>query len=33
MRGTSGMGQTVNINPTSEHGVYLQLFITNGGGS
>jgi len=26
------MGQTVNINPTSEHGVYLQLFVTNGGG-
>jgi len=26
------MGQTANINPTSEHGIYLQLFITNGGG-
>jgi hypothetical protein len=24
--------QIVNVNPTSEHGVYLRLFITNGGG-
>jgi len=26
------MKQTVNVNPTSEHGIYLQLFVTNGGG-
>jgi len=24
--------QLVNVNPTSEHGLYLRLFITNGGG-
>jgi hypothetical protein len=29
---SSNMGQTVNVNPTSEHAVYLRLFITNGGG-
>jgi len=26
------MRQPVNVNPTSEHAVYLRLFITNGGG-
>lgn len=26
------MGQTDHVNPTSEHAVYLRLFITNGGG-
>jgi hypothetical protein len=26
------MRQTVNVNPTSEHGLYLRLFVTNGGG-
>jgi len=26
------MRQTVNVNPASEHGVYLRLFITNSGG-
>jgi len=24
--------QVVNVNPTSEHELYLKLFITNGGG-
>ncbi len=26
------MPQTVNVNPTSEHALYLKLFVTNGGG-
>jgi hypothetical protein len=26
------MRQMVNINPTSEHKLYLRLFVTNGGG-
>jgi hypothetical protein len=26
------MRQLVNVNPTSEHAIYLRLFITNGGG-
>jgi hypothetical protein len=26
------MRQLINVNPTSEHGVYLRLFITNGAG-
>jgi len=26
------MRQTVNVNPTCEHGLYLRLFITSGGG-
>jgi hypothetical protein len=26
------MPQTVNVNPTSEHGLYLRLFVTNAGG-
>jgi hypothetical protein len=26
------MGQTSSVNPTSEHALYLQLFVTNGGG-
>jgi len=26
------MRQTVNVNPTSEHGLYLRLFVTNAGG-
>ena len=26
------MRQRVNVNPTSEHALYLRLFITNGGG-
>jgi hypothetical protein len=26
------MSQIPNINPTSEHEVYLTLFVTNGGG-
>jgi len=26
------MKQTVTVNPTSEHAVYLRLFITNSGG-
>jgi len=30
--GASTMKQTVNVNPTCEHGVYLRLFVTNGGG-
>jgi hypothetical protein len=28
----SAMRQLVNVNPTSEHALYLRLFITNGGG-
>ena len=24
--------QVVNVNPTSEHGLYLRLFVTTGGG-
>jgi hypothetical protein len=27
-----GMRQTVNVNPTCEHGLYIRLFITNTGG-
>jgi hypothetical protein len=30
--GTTGMRQTVNVNPTCEHGLYLRLFVTNTGG-
>jgi len=26
------MRQTMNVNPASEHGVFLRLFITNSGG-
>ncbi len=26
------MRQIVNVNPTSEHGLFLCLFVTNGGG-
>jgi len=26
------MRRSVNVNPTSEHELYLKLFITNGGG-
>jgi hypothetical protein len=26
------MRQLVNVNPTSEHALYLTLFVTNGGG-
>ena len=26
------MGQTANVNPISEHELFLRLFITNGGG-
>lgn len=26
------MRQLVNVNPTSEHALYLRLFVTNGGG-
>ncbi len=26
------MSQIVNVNPTSEHEIYLTLFVTNGGG-
>jgi len=26
------VAQLVNVNPTSEHELYLKLFITNGGG-
>jgi hypothetical protein len=29
---TNTMRQTVNVNPTCEHGLYLRLFITSGGG-
>lgn len=25
--------QLVNVNPTSEHALYLKLFVTNGAGS
>jgi hypothetical protein len=28
----TAMRQMVNVNPTSEHGLYLRLFVTNGGG-
>jgi hypothetical protein len=28
----TAMCPMVNINPTSEHGLYLRLFVTNGGG-
>jgi len=28
----TAMPQLVNVNPTSEHELYLKLFITNGGG-
>jgi hypothetical protein len=27
------MRQLVNVNPTSEHGLFLRLFVTNGAGS
>ncbi len=27
------MRQLVNVNPTSEHALYLKLFVTNGAGS
>jgi hypothetical protein len=30
--GATGMRQTVNVNPTCEHGLYLRLFVTNAGG-
>jgi hypothetical protein len=30
--GATGMRQTVNVNPTCEHGLYLRLFVTNTGG-
>jgi hypothetical protein len=30
--GERTMSQQVNVNPTSEHAIYLRLFITNGGG-
>jgi hypothetical protein len=30
--GAISMRQTVNVNPTSEHGLYLRLFVTNAGG-
>jgi hypothetical protein len=26
------MKQLINVNPTSEHGLYLRLFVSNGGG-
>jgi hypothetical protein len=26
------MGQTYNVNPITEHALFLRLFITNGGG-
>jgi hypothetical protein len=26
------MPQTVDVNPSSEHGLYLRLFVTNAGG-
>jgi len=26
------MPQSINVNPTSEHELYLKLFVTNGGG-
>lgn len=26
------MAQVIDVNPTSEHGIYLQLFITTSGG-
>jgi hypothetical protein len=26
------MPQLVNVNPTSEHAIFLRLFVTNGGG-
>jgi len=26
------MGQTHNVNPITEHALFLRLFITNGGG-
>jgi hypothetical protein len=28
----SNMAQLINVNPTSEHGLYLRLFVTTGGG-
>jgi len=31
LRGNA-LRQLVNVNPTSEHELYLKLFITNGGG-
>jgi spore maturation protein SpmA len=30
--GTQAMRQLANVNPTSEHALYLTLFVTNGGG-
>jgi hypothetical protein len=30
--GSLTMRQLVNVNPTCEHGLYLRLFITCGGG-
>jgi hypothetical protein len=30
--GATGMCQTVNVNPISEHGLYIRLFVTNTGG-
>jgi hypothetical protein len=28
----SAMRRSINVNPTSEHELYLKLFVTNGGG-
>jgi hypothetical protein len=30
--GVRAMCQVINVNPTSEHALYLTLFVTNGGG-
>jgi hypothetical protein len=30
--GFKAMHQIINVNPTSEHGLYLRLFVTHGGG-
>jgi hypothetical protein len=30
--GAAAMPQIANVNPTSEHALFLQLFVTNAGG-
>ncbi len=30
--GEATMGQIANVNPITEHAIFLRLFITNGGG-
>jgi hypothetical protein len=32
LRYNAGMDRNLNVNPTSEHAVYLVLFVSNGAG-